>query len=186
MTPTDDDSAAPREQVELDRSSFVNFAYGSNMSSRRLRARTPSARPIGIGRLSGHRLMWHMRGSDGSAKCDILETGRPEDVVWGVLYEIAASERPLLDQAEGLGQAYDYKTVRVQHAQGQHIEAGAYVAIDTDASLVPFDWYLGFVLAGAHEHGLPEDYASALKALATRIDPDEARRQRNLAVLREL
>jgi SAM-dependent methyltransferase len=165
---------------------FVNFAYGSNMSSRRLRARTPSARPIGIGQLAGHRLVWHMRGSDGSAKCDIVETGRPEDVVWGVLYEIAASEKALLDQAEGLGRAYGYKTVRVQHTAGHHVEAGAYVAIETDASLTPYDWYLGFVLAGADEHGLPGDYASVLKALATRVDPDEARRERNLAVLRDL
>lgn len=167
-------------------SSFVNFAYGSNMSSRRLRERTPSARPIGVGRLAGHRLAWHMRGSDGSAKCDILETGRLEDIVWGVLYEIAWSEKALLDQAEGLGRAYDYKMVRVQHVQGHHLEAGAYVAIETDPSLLPYDWYLGFVLAGADEHGLPSDYAAALRALATRIDPDAVRRDRNLAVLRGL
>jgi cation transport regulator ChaC len=178
-------SSAPDGQDEPEASSFVNFAYGSNMSSRRLRARTPSARPIGIGQLAGYRLAWHMRGSDGSAKCDIVETGRPEDVVWGVLYEIAASEKALLDQAEGLGHAYDYKAVRVAHVEGRHIEAGAYVAIATDASLVPFDWYLGFVLAGAHEHGLPGDYAAALQALTTQIDPDAARREKNLAVLRD-
>ncbi len=165
-------------------SSFVNFAYGSNMSTRRLRARTPSARPIGIAQLAGHRLTWHMRGSDGSAKCDILETGRAEDLVWGVLYDIAASEKHLLDLAEGLGRAYAHKTVQVRSGT-QSLDAGAYVAIDTDASLLPYDWYLRFVLAGALEHRLPREYVDALSAVTVRVDPDRERRRRNLEILYE-
>ncbi|MDQ2928209.1 MAG: gamma-glutamylcyclotransferase, partial [Pseudomonadota bacterium] len=73
---------------QQDSITYINFAYGSNMCSRRLRERTPSARALGVGRLPGHKLAWHMAGGDGSAKCDIVETGREEDVVWGVLYEI--------------------------------------------------------------------------------------------------
>ena len=164
--------------------SFVNFAYGSNMCSRRLRERTPSARPIGAGRLIGHKLMWHMAGGDGSAKCDILETGRQEDLVWGVLYEIALSERPLLDQAEGLGRAYQRKIVSV-HAAAGTIDAEAYVALAIDGSRLPFDWYHAYVLAGAEEHGLPGEYLDALRSLAPVVDPDADRRMRNLVRLRE-
>ena len=134
--------------------SFLNFAYGSNMSKRRLLQRTPSARTIGIGQLVGYRLVCRMRGSDGSAKCDLHETGHAEDIAWGVLYEIAMAEKPLLDQAEGLGRAYEYKTLRVQVGE-QHVEAGAYIALEVDDTLLPYDWYLAFVLAGAEEHGLP-------------------------------
>ncbi len=156
----------------------VNFAYGSNMCSHRLRERVPSARPMGIGRLLGHRLAWHMAGSDGSGKCDIVETGRVADVVWGVLYEIAAHEWPRLDEAEGLGRAYRRKRVTIEGPDGR-IEAEAYAAMRTDATRVPFDWYHGYVLAGAIEHGLPTEYAEALKSLATMVDDDEVRRRRN-------
>lgn len=160
---------------------FVNFAYGSNMCSRRLRERTPSARPLGAARLEGHKLMWHMAGGDGSAKCDIVETGRPEDVVWGVLYEIDVSEKPLLDRAEGLGHSYHCKTVSVRHESGS-IEAETYCALAIDATRQPYDWYHAYVLAGALEHGLPADYAQRLQALAVVVDPDTERRRKNLAL----
>lgn len=50
------------------------FAYGSNMLTERLIARTPSARPVGTSLLPGHRLTFHKRGRDGSGKCDAFET----------------------------------------------------------------------------------------------------------------
>ena len=162
---------------------YVNFAYGSNMCSRRLRERTPSARPIGIGRLVGHKLMWHMAGGDGSAKCDVVETGRDSDEVWGVLYEIAASEKPFLDAAEGLGHSYHCKQVAVLAADGQ-VQAETYCALTIDAERIPYDWYHAYVLAGAREHGLPSDYAAALEALAVLEDADAERRRKNLALTR--
>ena len=36
----------------------------------------------------------------------------------------------------------------------------------SDPSLTPYDWYKAFVLAGAREHGLPQDYVAALDAVA--------------------
>ena len=163
---------------------FIDFAYGSNMCSRRLRERTPSARPIGTGRLPGHRLMWHMAGGDGSAKCDILDTGQPGDLVWGVLFEIADCERPLLDAAEGLGRAYRRKTVSVHTARGA-VDAEAYVALDIDGSRLPFDWYHAYVLAGAEEHALPVEYLDTLRSRPRIVDPDRDRRMLHLARLRE-
>ncbi len=44
------------------------FAYGSNLCQRRMVARVPSARVVGVGRLSGHILRFHKRSTDGSAK----------------------------------------------------------------------------------------------------------------------
>ncbi len=40
---------------------ILYFAYGSNMLSRRLQERTPSARPVAIGKISGNRLCWYKR-----------------------------------------------------------------------------------------------------------------------------
>ena len=66
---------------------IVYFAYGSNMLTARLRERTPSATPIGIGRLTGHVLSWDKRSrADGSGKCDAEATGHERDVIWGVLF----------------------------------------------------------------------------------------------------
>jgi hypothetical protein len=162
--------------------SFVNFAYGSNMSSVRLRARTPSARPIGIGQLLGHRLMWHKAGRDGSAKCDVFETGDERHAVWGVLYEIDEIERVHLDQAEGLGHGYAHRTVAVQTAAGM-VQAGVYQATHIDAGLRPYDWYLAYVLHGAREHALPDHYRRELARVAAVVDVDAQRRAMNLAAL---
>ncbi len=161
---------------------FVNFAYGSNMATRRLRARTPSAQPLGVAHLPGHRLMWHKAGRDGSAKCDIVQTGHADDGVWGVLFEIALHERPLLDTAEGLGRGYEHKSVQVLTGQGV-VVAGAYHATHVDGSLQPFDWYLAYVVHGAREHGLPAHYQAELDAVAALTDPDPERRAANLALL---
>jgi hypothetical protein len=48
------------------------FAYGSNMSLRRLRTRVPSAVKLGNATLFGHQLKFHKRSQDGSAKCDAM------------------------------------------------------------------------------------------------------------------
>ncbi len=163
---------------------FVYFAYGSNMSTRRLRERTPSAKPLGRGKLPEHQLVLHKIGRDGSAKCDIQETGRAHDIVWGVLFEISTNEGHLLDRAEGLGCGYEYKTVRVKSDE-RIVTAGAYYATHIDASLRPFDWYLNFVLKGAEEHGLPSSYLNSLKSWSMVIDPDSERRKRNFSLLKD-
>lgn len=162
--------------------SFINFAYGSNMSSARLRVRTPSARPIGIGQLLAHRLMWHKAGRDGSAKCDVFETGDEGHAVWGVLYQIDELERVHLDRAEGLGHGYAYKTVAVQTAVGV-VQAGVYQATHIDAGLQPYDWYLAYVLHGAREHALPDHYQRELARVTAVVDADAQRRAMNLAAL---
>src|SRR5258706_268593 len=94
---------------------FINFAYGSNMSTRRLCERVPSARVIGVGVLKGHKLCWHkVSKKDGSGKCDAALTDAGGAEVYGVLYEIALAEKPKLDSAEGLGAGYDEKDVVVE------------------------------------------------------------------------
>ncbi len=162
---------------------FLNFAYGSNMSSGRLRARTPSATALGCARLIGHRLAWHKVGRDGSGKCDIVESADAGDSVWGVVYRIDLAEQPLLDQAEGLGRGYDYKALDLT-VGGQILRAGAYVATEVDAALQPFDWYLALVVDGADEHGLPNDYRSNLRRIHARADPDPQRCEINRVHLR--
>src|SRR5262245_27641139 len=75
------------------------FAYGSNLSSRRLEERVPGARARGRARLAGYRLVADKPGRDGSAKVNIAPD--PAGLVWGALFEVEASDLAHLDRHEG-------------------------------------------------------------------------------------
>ena len=64
------------------------------------------------------------------------------------------------------------------------VAADVYCATQIDRSLRPFDWYLGLVLDGAIEHGLPARYVAGIEAVTADIDPNADRRQANFAILR--
>ena len=159
------------------------FAYGSNMSSARLLARTPGARPLGTFILDHHDLRFHKRGRDGSGKCDAFFTGLDSDSVHGVLFEIAVHEKRALDRIEGLGAGYDEKQVSVRSRDGVRVSATTYVATDIAAQLSPFSWYLQHVIVGAREAPLPEQYLRRkILAVEAMADHDPARdwRERGL------
>lgn len=156
-------------------SELYYFAYGSNMSTRRLRQRVSSARVIDAVRLPGHRLAWHKKGSDGSGKCDIAGAAA-QDVVYGVLYEIDEAHKPRLDRVEGLGWGYGQKDVDVWLlGRGEMITALTYYALRIDATYLPYDWYRDHVLIGAREHGLPEHYVRMIENVPTFEDSDRRR-----------
>lgn len=162
--------------------SFVYFAYGSNMLTRRLRERTPSARVIGNATLAGHELRWHKVSKDGSAKCDIVPATAAGACVHGVLFEIDSAEKPALDFAEGIGMGYRELRVVVEAASGP-IEAWSYRATNIDHLALPYPWYKALVVAGAREHGLPRAYVEALEAVATKNDPRPERTAHNLRIV---
>ena len=160
------------------------FAYGSNMSYKRLLARVPSAVKLGNASLSGHRLRFHKQGRDGSAKCDAHHTGIPSHRVLGVVFDIAPEEKPGLDRHEGLGQGYAIKAVRVSFEDGHRVEVYTYTATLIDTSLRPFHWYKEHVLKGAQENQLDAGYLRALREIESIADPDPARQARELAIYR--
>lgn len=161
---------------------MLYFAYGSNMSRPRLLARVPSAEFVITARLDAHRLAFHKAGGDGSGKCDALATGDPTHCVFGVVFEIAATEKEHLDRIEGLGVGYAEKRVRLAAADGAAVDAFLYCATRVDATLTPFAWYKAHVLAGARQHSLPADYVRAIEAVTSIEDPDLTRARRELAI----
>ena len=161
---------------------FVSFAYGSNMLSSRIQERCPSARALGVVELQGHELKWHKRSKDGSGKCDVVQTKDEKRIVYGVLFEIAESEKRELDKAEGLGNGYEEKQVQVVF-EGKQRAATLYAATNTDSSLKPYTWYKAFVVAGAKEHKLPSEYIRQLEAVEATQDPDTKRHERNTQLL---
>lgn len=157
------------------------FAYGSNMSVRRLRARVPGVRPIGRATLRGHALKFHkLSHRDGTGKCDIVAA--PGECVHGLLYEIDPSKRHLLDEAEGLGSGYARLEVEVETVAGDQAAAFTYQATLTRTGLRPLHWYRHHVLTGAREAGLPAEYIAQLEATETDEDADPERTKRELSV----
>src|SRR5699024_10344536 len=138
------------------------FAYGSNLLNARLLRRVPSARLLGIGRLPGHCLRFHLRVEDGSGKCNAMSVDDPAQVVWGAVYRIDAMEKPLLDAAESLDCHYRIAQVRIDAAGGGCWETFTYCAVPRwiDDTAIPYHWYKRFELAGARQKELPAPYVS--------------------------
>ena len=163
---------------------FLYFAYGSNMSSRRLTApgRAPSATRVTVGYVPGRRLKFDKFSTrDRSGKCDCEATDDPADRVYGVVYRIAMSERAALDEAEGLRRGYRDEILTVIAEDATH-RALAYVATDKSPGLPVFDWYLEHVLRGATENGLPPDYVESLRRIPTVVDGDRGRAAKERAI----
>ena len=161
---------------------LIYFAYGSNMSTRRLRARTPSARVISTARLHQHSLVFHKESLDGSSKCHIEYTQNPDDIVHGVVYQLQLAEKPGLDKVEGLGKGYEEKQVTVIMPSGDEVIACTYYATHINRSLKPYHWYKEHVLRGACEHGLPGHYIENIESVISTADPDQDNQLRELSI----
>jgi gamma-glutamylcyclotransferase len=156
---------------------ILYFAYGSNMLTKRLQERAPSAKPVGIGYVMEHHLRWHKKGRDGSGKCDIFFTGDQDHQVHGVLFEISGAEKTRLDGIEGLNRGYDEKMVEIITVSGL-VSAVTYYARVIDERLRPYEWYKRYVVEGAIEYDFPEIYVQELKSVEAVKDLDLEREQR--------
>jgi cation transport regulator ChaC len=156
------------------------FAYGSNMSSKRMKARVPFAGVIGVGVLRGHRLVFHKVSHDGSGKCDVIES--ESDDVMGVLYEINEIEKLALDSVEGLNHGYKEKAINVELKSGEVVSAVTYFATNINPGLRPYTWYMRHVLEGAREANLPSEYTSVIEAISAIEDSDKLREANELAI----
>lgn len=158
------------------------FAYGSNMSTPRLRERVSSCEFVTTAKLHGYQLHFHKRSSDNSSKCDAFHTGVDADIVWGAVFNISTLEKKSLDKAEGLGHGYNEKTVDLTTTTGELLKAITYYAASSAIveGLAPYTWYKELVLNGAAEHGLPTDYvAVSIEAVTATKDPDVDRERKN-------
>jgi gamma-glutamylcyclotransferase (GGCT)/AIG2-like uncharacterized protein YtfP len=163
------------------------FAYGSNMSQARMRYRVPRRQFHGVARLAGFRLRFHKRSTDGSAKCNVVPTKVGTDNVFGVVFEIPMEGKTNLDRAEGLGHGYHEKNLTVLTSDGSKIEVYTYIADASavDSTLKPYSWYKDFVLTGATENRLPQDYIDReIKPVIAIPDPDKKREKRRRAEIR--
>ena len=161
---------------------MLYFSYGSNMSSKRLKDRVPSACYVTIATLSKHELRFHKKSIDGSGKCDACETGVDNHKVIGVVFEIDEAEKPELDKKEGLGNGYDEKTVNLIAQSGEHIKAITYFATNIDNTKKPYHWYKQHVISGAEEFKLPDEYIEIIRNTESITDNKPGRHELELSI----
>ena len=161
--------------------SFLYFAYGSNMLSSRLVARCPSARVISTASAANHALEFTKKSNDGSGKATLVSQSNAIHTP-GVLFEIDADERGALDKFEGAGKGYDRVDEFCVTTNGETVNATTYLASARQSDLLPFDWYLAVVIAGALEHELGSDHYHLLRAIPHIIDEDVTRKTRTAAL----
>lgn len=164
---------------------FLYFAYGSNLLTEWLRDRCPSAKPIGIAIATNHKLVFEKRSIDKSGKATLVcsvGTHTP-----GVVFEIAESERGLLDEAEGFRHDKPLDPARYGRddnfqihivATDSIVAATTYLANEPEDGLKPYDWYLALVIAGAVQHGLDSEQVKMLRQTDHDIDVEETRGNR--------
>lgn len=142
------------------------FAYGSNMHTKRLRSHVPSATVIGPAKLLDKRLVFNKKSSDGSGKANVVDS--PDDLVWGVLFEVDSTELAALDLAEG---GYERTSLEVWTPDGNPVVGQVYASTQLTPNPLPYDWYKTLVVAGASEHQLPREYLDYLQDLPSKPDP---------------
>ena len=160
------------------------FAYGSNLLKRRLDLYAPSALVRATGYITGYKVRFNKRSIDGSGKCNVVKTEDDKDRVYGVVYDFLDADKRDLDKHEGLGKGYHAEEIRVTTDNG---EIGCYTYIadgsSIDDSLKPYSWYKDFVVEGARQHRLPDEYVTALEATEAATDADAEREKGNRQLL---
>lgn len=159
---------------------FMYFAYGSNMLTTRLRARCDSAKFHSKALVCGYKLEFTKKSRDGSGKATLTKSDSVACTP-GVIFRISESQSAELDRFEGAGNGYDrVADFQIEAPDGPRT-ATTYLATARE-DLLPYDWYLALVIAGAMEHGLGDSHIMHLRAQSCRSDPCDCRDGRKKAI----
>lgn len=143
------------------------FAYGSNLVADRMRERGAPFRTARPAVLHGHRLAFDKRGFDGAGRANVVpaEGGR----VHGVLYEL---DEAGLEALRGFESGYDLVEVQVEFTGdggGHRVPALVFVArSDRRTHAPPTRTYVGLILQGLADHGLPDEARAEVERAARR------------------
>jgi len=157
------------------------FGYGSNtergtfLGRRRMRPNE-----VRTGRLDGFELRFDLgvgRGERGVANV----AARRGDHVWGVLWRISEEQAAFLDRTEGVHRGF-YRRLAVDVATpaGETVPAFTYHSFRGRPGHKPSRRYLGLLLAGARQHGLPAEWLERLRGFELARDERSPRQGRLL------
>lgn len=88
----------------------------------RLKERVPSAIKVCNASIEGYKFSFNKRSNvDGSAKGNIHHNNYTTDKVWGVVFEIAETDKSGLDEVESLGKGYNEQQIELFDEKGNAI-----------------------------------------------------------------
>lgn len=142
---------------------ILYFAYGSNMSTVRLQQRIADAHPLGAAVLKNYVFRCNKKSSSGSNKGNIAPQNG--ETTWGVLFELPTNQIANLDKIEK-----GYKRIKVNVSiGGQAVECETYLSMEISTDL-PTKSYMDFIIEGAREHKLPQDYIATMSQIQVKED----------------
>ena len=164
---------------------FPYFAYGSNLLSRRLADRCPSARYHALACAEDLAIEFSKEsGEDGSGKATLVPSHGHR--LYGVVYEVESGELEILNRIEsGYDLKHDFKVFLPD--TGAPLTVKTYIAPggSRKPGLKPFDWYFALIVAGAIEHGFPQAEIRAYQNMEFRTDNEGENRSNTLKLLNE-
>lgn len=153
---------------------MIYFAYGSNLNPSQMFERCPLHRTIGIARLPGHTLVFP-RFSPVRRCATAGIAVHQQSTVWGVLYQLAEEDVPILHFHEGYDPYGPAENNRHDLREIEVVRTGAsapqtaltYVAIPDGTTERPSRAYVDLILDGARYHNLPRAWLSFLESVPT-------------------
>lgn len=159
------------------------FGYGSNMhrgtfvGRRRMRPRDSR-----VARLSDWRLAFDLAVGRGERAVANLAPA-PGAHTWGVCWRITVPQAAHLDRTEGVNHgAYRRIAIRAETDEGDSFDAFTYHSLRGRAGRKPSARYMGLLVSGATEHGLPDAWIAHLRSFELARDerPREPKDQGDL------
>jgi len=156
------------------------FGYGSNMNRGIFESRR-GMRPIQARRalLENYRLRFNLAIGIGERGVANLES-RAGAGTWGVLYLITVEQSQHLDLTEGVPRgAYRRIPVTANVDSGEQIAAFTYLSDRISLERKPSSRYVGLLIEGAVQHGLPPSYVRYLRSFEVAADERLSKPQRS-------
>ncbi|MDX2168560.1 MAG: gamma-glutamylcyclotransferase family protein [Deltaproteobacteria bacterium] len=150
------------------------FAYGSNMARAIFQERR-ALRPLAahVAWLADHQLCFNIPIGAGERGVANVEP-KPGARVCGVAYLLSVDCCERLDRSEGVhAELYWREPVILALANGAQVSGFTYRSARTTAGRLPSPRYMGLLLDGAAEHGLPDEYVAFLRAFTLARDERE-------------
>ena len=141
---------------------LLYFAYGSNMCTRYLRDCCPSAEPVMPAALANFHIEFRRYSTNLEGGISTIQPA-PGELVHGVLFAIPTTEIETLDVLENVPDGlYTRNTFLVLDAAGAWRGAELYRIVTPEGPFEPAGRYIDWMLEGAREHGLPDDYVARI------------------------
>lgn len=147
------------------------FAYGFNLNLQKMSQKVTKPRVLGIARLANYKIGFYGHSAiwDGAVETVVPDN---QSEVWGILYQLDSYDWNQLDdfkdaRLDGAGRYFHYP-VAVFDEQSMLREAFLYKKSQLGEPKQPSTEYLGIIIQGAKEQGLPESYIATLQNIASK------------------